>query len=218
MTRRRNRGTYKQEPPHQFRPGIDLDPLIAAFASEHGLVVNEACKVLVALAVTEMDRRFYGLMLQLAEAMGGVNPFPRACAHIHTSLQAARRATDRLLQSDPERALFILSTVRDFLATMGRTIQGESYCFLPPGSQREELADVPPDQGHESRPKERKQPQRAKAKGAASTSRRARKAAEALETYQSLLLEREQQMAEGQTEEEEPKRADPEQREPQSQS
>ena len=71
MVRKKSGGGYKQGPPLQFRPGVELEPLIASFAGEHRLRPNEACKALVGLAVTELDRRFYALIRELAEAMGG---------------------------------------------------------------------------------------------------------------------------------------------------
>src|SRR5258708_6967512 len=93
VTRKKTARSEKQGPPIQFRPGVEMEQLIAAFATQHTLPLNEACKALAVLAVTEMDHRFYRLMRQLSDAMDGVNAFSRACAHVHTSLRGARRAT-----------------------------------------------------------------------------------------------------------------------------
>jgi hypothetical protein len=119
----------KQPPPRQFRPGPELEQLVTSFAAENGLQPNEACKVLVALAVITLDVRYYGLMRQLAEGMGGANAFVRACVHIHTSLAAARLATGTLIKSEVERLRIIVGTVQAFLARKGRQLQTEGMRF-----------------------------------------------------------------------------------------
>src|SRR5947208_2347382 len=87
----------KQGPPLQFRPGVELERLVASFAAEHGLRPNEACKCLIALAITAMDVRYYGLMHQLAEAMGGANAFVSACVHVQSRLDGAALMAGRPL-------------------------------------------------------------------------------------------------------------------------
>jgi hypothetical protein len=91
----------------------------------------EACRLLLSLAVTEMDSRFAGLVLPLAEAMGGENAFVRACEHVHTALQAARRATGLPVQTDPQRARFIEQTVKVALTDRGAADRFRPLAFLP---------------------------------------------------------------------------------------
>src|SRR6202035_434789 len=103
--------------------GVELEELVQKFAEQQDLQVNEACKALVALAVTAMDVRYYGLISQMAEKMGGVNAFVRACARVHVALEGAMLATGRPLEDEPERSLFILKVVRDFLAARDIQVQ-----------------------------------------------------------------------------------------------
>src|SRR5947209_13110579 len=98
MPHNRAKSRQKQNPPLQFRPGTELEELVATFADEHHLSPNEASKALVALAVTEMDRRFYPLIRRMAAAMGEPNAFVRACAHVRIALEGARLATARPMQ------------------------------------------------------------------------------------------------------------------------
>jgi hypothetical protein len=66
-----------------------------------------------------MDCRFAVLVLPLAEALGGENAYVRACEQVRTALQAARRATGRPMQTDPERAQFVEETVKVALTERG---------------------------------------------------------------------------------------------------
>jgi hypothetical protein len=131
MSREMKRHGQKREAPTQFRAESELGELVGSFAIEHGLASNSACKALVGLAAAEMDRRFYTLVLQLASAMGGTSAFSRACSHIHTALTAARRATGSPLQAEPERPLFIFSTVAAYLAIRGLDVDRQGLWFLP---------------------------------------------------------------------------------------
>ena len=131
MSRPRKQQSQVRESPIQFRPGAELGQLVASLAAKYGLQTPEACRMLIALAVTEMDSRFFGLMQQMAVAMGGENAFLHACVHVHTALQGARRATSSPLQREAERASFILTTVQDFLANKGQSVKTEGLWFLP---------------------------------------------------------------------------------------
>src|SRR5690349_6783004 len=107
MTRPQKQADRKREAPIQFRPGSELGQLVGTFASRHGLQTPEACRALVCLSVTEMDARYFPLVRQLADTIGGENAFVRACVRVHTALEGARRATGHPIQQDPDRAYFI---------------------------------------------------------------------------------------------------------------
>ena len=130
MARKKSKTDPKQGPPFQFRPGAELESLVGAFASQHGLAVNEACKELVALAVTAMDARYYALMRQLAEAMGGANAFVRACVHVHGRVEGAALA-DPKYRYEPGRARMIVKVVEEFVEAKGRRLSEDSLNFLP---------------------------------------------------------------------------------------
>ncbi len=136
MAKKKARGGQKQGPPLQFRPGVELEQMLSAFAGEHDLPLNDACKFLVALAVAELDCRFFRLIKEMSQAMGGANAFPRSCDHIRISLEAARRATGMPLHLDPERAWFIRQTARDYIAARGLPVEGVGLWFLPEASER----------------------------------------------------------------------------------
>jgi hypothetical protein len=121
----------KREAPIQIRPGPDLGRLLAEFTSRYNLHLNEACKCLVALALTELDSRFYPLLHQLAEAMGGANAFVRACTHVRAALEGGARARGEPLLHDPGRAKFVVQTVRDFLTARGMVLHDHGLSFVP---------------------------------------------------------------------------------------
>ncbi len=135
MARKRTNGRQRQGPPLQFRPGPELGRLIDAFASEHALQPNEACKVLVSLAVNELDCRYYQLLRRLAEVMGGGGAFPQACSYVRASLEGARRFSGQPLQLDPDRAAFIVRTVREEVERKGHQVAEVSLWFLPEAPQ-----------------------------------------------------------------------------------
>jgi hypothetical protein len=126
------------------------------FAADHGLQVNEACKVLVALAVTALDARYYGLMRQLADVMGGANAFVRACVHVHAALAGARRATGRPLLREAERLPHIVATIEAALAENGLAVQTRGLWFL---SDQETASEEPESSEMGRQP--RRQPVRA---------------------------------------------------------
>lgn len=135
----------KREAPIQFRPGAELGHLIGAFAAEHGLHLNEACKSLIALSVVGLDCRFYDLMHQMADAMGGPNAFVRSCVHVDAALKGASRARGRPIQLDPERAEFVRQTVHDFLVGRGIQFQEKGFWLLPEPREPAELGEDPDD-------------------------------------------------------------------------
>ena len=144
----------KQVPPWQFRPSPDLRELVGQFAVSNQLGPNEACKVLVALAMSELDYRHFGLIRQLAEALGGPDAFVRACTHIRSALEGARRATRNPIQVDPKHAVFIIETVQESLAAKGIQIQMRCLLFRP-----DELTEIQVSDGtswqSEVRPEQR---------------------------------------------------------------
>jgi hypothetical protein len=140
---RTQKRTPTQGPPLQFRPGVQLEELVQNFATTYGLQPNEACKALVALAVTEMDCRFYKWLRQLATAMGGPHAFVLACAHVHAAVDGAGRMRGAPLLADPERARFILHTVRDFLASRGLQVDEAELSFLGEAPVNEQGETVP---------------------------------------------------------------------------
>jgi hypothetical protein len=130
MARPPKERAQQRESPIQFRPGSELGHLVRNFADTHSLTAPEACRLLISLAVAEMDCRFAGLVLPLTEVMGGENAYVRACEHVHTALQAARRVTKRPMQLDPERAQFIEETVQGALAERGASERFRPLEFL----------------------------------------------------------------------------------------
>jgi hypothetical protein len=132
MARPRKRQSDERQPPIQFRVESDLAKLVHAFAEANAMNVHAACKALVALAVNELDCRYYGLLHAMAEGMGGANAFSASCSHVRAALEGARRATGAPLQLDPERAVFIWSTVVDFFRGRGLSIDLPHLSFLPP--------------------------------------------------------------------------------------
>jgi hypothetical protein len=134
VPKKKGGGEQKQGPPIQFRPGVELEQLLSGFAARHNLPRNDAAKILVALAISELDCRFYPLIHQMSQAMGeGPNAIARSCDYIRISLEAGRRATGHPLQLDPERSWFIVETVRDFVAGKGLPVEGVRLAFLPEG-------------------------------------------------------------------------------------
>jgi hypothetical protein len=109
--------------------------------------------VLVALAVTEMDCRHYLLLRRMSEALGGEQAFLRSCVHVHTALEGAQRAGNPL-QTDPERASFIVRTVQDFLAARNLQLQPEDVLF-PVVPQPNEVPEPQPAEQSGERPRRR---------------------------------------------------------------
>jgi hypothetical protein len=140
MKRQSKQGAPGRDAPIQFRPSSELGQFITGFAEKHRLDVSESCKCLLALAATSMDCRFYDLVRQMADAMGGTSPFVRSCVHVHTALAGAERLRRAPFQDDSERALFILQTVRDYLATKGLQAREEGLWFLPPREKTTPIA------------------------------------------------------------------------------
>jgi hypothetical protein len=108
----------------------DLGRLVRGFAERHELGVNEAAKSLIALAVVTLDCRYYGLVSQLADTLGGSNPFVQACLRVNASLEGAAVATSRPFIPEQERPDLVLRVVESVLAGQGRTANTEGLWFL----------------------------------------------------------------------------------------
>jgi hypothetical protein len=141
VARAKRKHSPKQEPPIQFRPGVELQQLVLTFATEHDLSVNEACKYLAALAVTGLDCRYYDLMFQMAQAMGGPNAFVRCCARVLTALEGGVLATDKTQWLEPERSQFILRFIQKFVVDRGGKVRPEALWFLPEEASRPQAAE-----------------------------------------------------------------------------
>lgn len=120
----------KRESPVQFRMEGDLGRLVRGFAERHELGVNEAAKSLIALAVVTLDCRYFGLVSQLADTLGGSNPFVQACLRVNASLEGAAVATSRPFIPEQERPDLVLRVVEAVLAGQGRTAKTEGLWFL----------------------------------------------------------------------------------------
>ncbi len=123
MTIARKKKSSKQAPPIQFRPGVELEQLVRGFASKYDLKMNECCKALITLAVTELDIRFYPFVREMADAIGGANSFVRCCVYLRTAWQTAIRLHSTVHISEEQRIEFIVSTVAAFLAERGLAIR-----------------------------------------------------------------------------------------------
>lgn len=103
----------------QYRLGEDLEQPVLDFGRRWSLSDSEACRRLTALAVCGMDARYYPVVAELGQAMGGANGFLRACLHIQTVIQVAARIQCKLLADENQRARFIGAEVREFLKGKG---------------------------------------------------------------------------------------------------
>jgi hypothetical protein len=113
----------------QFRPVASLAQLVKPFADRQGLGLNEAFKDLASLAIVGLDVRYFDLVSQLAQAIGGTNAFSHGCLQLFSAMKGAALA-GRPLSGEPERSLFILSVVSDSLANKGLTVDTTGLWFL----------------------------------------------------------------------------------------
>jgi hypothetical protein len=113
----------------QFRPIPALAQLVKPLADRQGLALNEAYKDLAALAIIGLDVRYFGLVSQMALAMGGTNSFVHGCLQLHSALRGAAIA-GRPLSSEPARSRFVLEVVSDCLADKGLTVDTSGLWFL----------------------------------------------------------------------------------------
>src|SRR5690242_9834648 len=104
-----------RESPIQFRPGTELGRLVTEFSAANRLSDPEACRCLIALAVTGMDARYYRLLRQLADGWSAGTDFARACVHVKTMLDGAALADGPNVFVEPRRSQLILQAVRDAL-------------------------------------------------------------------------------------------------------
>lgn len=121
---RSKKGTPKQPSPVMFRPTPELGQMVAGFAAERSLGINEAYKNLATLAAVGLDVRHYDLLNQMAVLMPGRNALAREALHVNAALLAAVRV-DLQFASDPDRIKFLLSTVMDQVRSAGQTIRPE---------------------------------------------------------------------------------------------
>jgi hypothetical protein len=124
-------GTPRRESPIQFRPGSDLGHRVTQFSATHGLADAEACRNLIALAVSEMDCRYYPLVRQFADGMGAGMDFVRACIHIKAMIDGAALAAGPVVWSERDRAQFILKIVTKGLAERGVSVNTADLPFPP---------------------------------------------------------------------------------------
>jgi hypothetical protein len=124
----------KRESPVQFRLESDLGRLVHGFAQRHGLGANEAAKSLIALAVVTLDCRYYGLVRQMADAIGGAKPFVSACLRVNASLEGAAVATNQPFIPEDTRRGFILRVAQGVLAEQGKSVDTTGLDFLTGGT------------------------------------------------------------------------------------
>jgi hypothetical protein len=110
--------------------------------------------VLVTLALSGLDLRYYTLVEQLADAMGGLSPFVRACLYIKARLDGAVLVSRDFIK-EPARSLFILKVVQEYLARHGRELPDMDLWFL--NEQGDQSAEQPTEQGWSSFQQEEKQ-------------------------------------------------------------
>jgi hypothetical protein len=113
----------------QFRPVPALAQLVRSVAERHGLALNETYKNLAAMAVVGLDVRYFDLVAQMAAAMGGANAFVLACLQINATLNGAALA-GQPYELEPDRSLFLLKLVKDFLEGSGRQLPDLDLWFL----------------------------------------------------------------------------------------
>lgn len=112
----------KQGPPVTFRPGLELERLVAGIAGGRGVNINEAFKDLAALAAVGLDVGHYDLVSQLAGVMAGRNAFARAALRVRDALGGAIRV-DPQFARDPNRTLFVIESVRGQVAEAGQALR-----------------------------------------------------------------------------------------------
>lgn len=137
--RKREKGA-KRESPVQFRLESDLGRLVHGFAQRHGLSANDAAKSLIALAVVTLDCRYYGLVRQMADVIGGSKPFVSACLRVNAALEGAAVATSRPSIPEDARPGFILRVAQGVLAEQGKSVDTSGLDFLMGGTATSETA------------------------------------------------------------------------------
>jgi hypothetical protein len=143
VARKKSSTKPKQGPPLQFRAGTELQALVDGFAALRKMTRNESCKVLVTIAVTGLDLRYFTLIEQLARVMGGLSPIVRACLYIKGRLDGAVLASRDFLK-EPNRSLFILKVVKEYLEAHGRELPVLDLWFL--NEQSNQSAEQPTEQ------------------------------------------------------------------------
>lgn len=121
---KKGKGRQKQGPPVTFRPGPELEQLVTGFAAARRLRPNEVFKNLAALAVAGLDVRYFDLMSHMAGRMTGSNAFVRAALHVNAAVLGAVRSEGRV-RPDPERSVFVIGTVQEYVSNSGGTLPTE---------------------------------------------------------------------------------------------
>lgn len=120
----------KRESPVQFRLESDLGRLVRGFAERHKLGMNEAAKALIALSVVALDCRYYGLLRQMADSIGGSNPFVSACLRVNASLEGAAMVMQQSCVPEAERPGYILRVADAVLAGQGKRVDTSELGFM----------------------------------------------------------------------------------------
>lgn len=121
--------TPRRESPIQFRPGTELGQLVTDFSRSQGLKEGEACRRLIALAVTGMDGRYYPLIRQFAEGAGPARDFVRACAQVKSMVDGAALAGADEVGAEPGRSRFIFRIVKEALTSKGIELEAGGLWF-----------------------------------------------------------------------------------------
>jgi hypothetical protein len=119
----------RRESPIQFRPGTELGQLVTEFSAANRLSDPEACRCLIALAVTGMDGRYYRLLRQFADGAEGGKDFVRACVHVKTMLDGAAITGGQEVLNEPRRTDLIVRIVRDALEPRGIALDTSGFWF-----------------------------------------------------------------------------------------
>jgi hypothetical protein len=86
------------------------------------------------LAVVTLDCRYYGLVRQMADAIGGSKPFVSACLRVNAALEGAAVATSRPCIPEETRPGFILRVAQGVLTGQGKSVDTSGLNFLAGGT------------------------------------------------------------------------------------
>jgi hypothetical protein len=102
------------------------------------LTAPEACRRLIALAVSDLDARYYPLVRQLADGLGWGADFARACVHLKAMLDGAILAAPTTASSELERSRFVLKVIKETLGQRGLPLntQGTPFAAPQPNTRR----------------------------------------------------------------------------------
>ncbi len=130
--------------PVTFRPGPDLDQLARPFVERHELAPAAAFKCLAALALIGLDQRHYSLVVQLAKAFVGDNPFPRACVYIQAAFAGVAAVRNGLVVvEEPHRSQLVFDVVERYLRDRDIKVDVTGLWFTPTGAEPAGLRATP---------------------------------------------------------------------------